>query len=816
MGLTGIGGVFGDHLGDIKWAFAAKSQASDPMQAECSALAMAIYFNQVQQIEYLWIQTDSLNLCNIISNRLPGPWNWKASKWQTILLMWDVICKLPQSSQPLSFLLKLSKQTANEIACRSYILQNTSATVARVVLNSMDIRKLLKASADAKNLKFGKIIHAHLIISNQISRDRVIERNSLVNLYSKCGDISSARLLFDKMRKKNVVTWGTIMAGYLQRGCASEVIELCRNMVKVNKLCPNKYILAMVLSSCSNCGLLDEGQQCHGYGLKSGLVFYQYVKNALVYMYSMCSDAKGAMQVLNSAPKSDICTYNSVLNGLLVQGDLAEAWYVLREMMVECKCDEWDSITCVNVLGVCGRLKDLILGRQVHSRVMKTGVGCDLFVGSATVDMYGKCGEISCMRKVFDRLQTKNEVTWTAILTAYLHNECFEEALKLFLEMDLDSVVPNEYTFSTLLNSCAGMTAVGYGNSLHARIEKIGMKDHTIVGNALIHMCSRCGLIEDANTVFKNMLHRDVISWNLMITGYSYHGLGEEALNVFQQMLVAKQQPSYVTFVGVLSACGVLGRVAEGFYYLNDMMREFGIEPGLEHYTCIVGLLARAGRLDEAENFMRSKPIPWDVVAWRTLLNACHVHKNYGLGKRIADIVLHMNPNDVGTCILMSNMHAKANRWDKVVDVRMLMREKHIKKEPGLSWTEIRNDTHVFVSDDNEHLESVLIHQKVKQLLAEIRATGYVPDIVSELHDVEEEQKEDHLSYHSEKLAIAYALMKMPPGAPIRVIKNLRMCDDCHSAAKFISKLTNRRIIVRDVNRFHSFRDGSCSCADYW
>lgn len=680
----------------------------------------------------------------------------------------------------------------------------------------MDIRKLLKATSDAKNLRFGKTIHAHLVVSNHISRDRVFERNSLINMYAKCGDMSSARVMFDKMREKNVVSWGSIMAGYLQHGYASEVMKLCRIMVNEEKICLNKYILATVLSSCSNRRLLDEGRQCHGYGLKSGLIFHQYVKNALVYMYSMCSDIKGAISVLNSPPISDICTYNSVLNGLLVQGDFTGAWYVLSRMVVECQYEEWDSITCVNVFGVCGHVKDLILGRQVHSRALKTGVDGDLFVGSATVDMYGKSGEISYMRKVFDGLQTKNVVTWTAILTAYLHNELFEEALKLFPRMDLENVVPNEYTFAVLLNSCAGISALGYGNSLHARIEKIGMKDDTVVANALIHMCFRCGLIEEASIVFRNMLHHDVISWNLMISGYSYHGLGEKALNMFQEMLVAKQQPSYVTFVGVLSACGFTGRVDEGFYYLNHMMREFGIEPGLEHYTCMVGLLGRAGKLDEAENFMRSNPIKWDVVAWRTLLNACQVHQNYVLGKRVADILLHLNPNDVGTCILMSNMHAKAKRWDKVAALRKLMRESNIKKEPGLSWTEIRNDTHVFSSDDSEHVESVQIRRKVKQILAEIRTLGYVPDIVSELHDVEEEQKEDHLSYHSEKLAIAYALMKTPPSAPIRVIKNLRMCDDCHSAAKFISKLTNRTIIVRDVNRFHSFKDGCCSCADYW
>ncbi|KAL2523130.1 Pentatricopeptide repeat-containing protein [Forsythia ovata] len=684
------------------------------------------------------------------------------------------------------------------------------------ILNLNEVRKFLKLAADSKNLTLGKTIHAHLIISNQVSRDHVIERNSLINLYSKCGEISIARQLFDRMRKRNVVSWGSLMAGYLHHGLASEVIGLCRNMVKEDKLCLNKYILATVVSCCSHCVLLDEGKQCHAYALKSGLLFHQYVTNALVSMYSVFSDVKGAMQVLQWAPRSDLCTYNSVLSVLLDHGYLREAFDVWRRLAEEYECLEWDSITYVNIFGLCAHLGDLTLGQQTHSTMLKTGVDSDLFVGSAVIDMYGKCGEISSVREVFEGLQTKNVVTWTAILAAYLQNECFEEVLKLFLELELEDIVLNEYTFAVLLNSCTGLSALGYGNSLHSRIVKMGMQNYTIVSNALIHMYSRCGLIEDASIVFRNMTCRDVISWNSMITGYSHHGLGREALTMFQEMLAAKEQPNYVTFVGALSACGFLGRVDEGFYYLNHVMREIGIEPGLEHYTCIVGLLGRAGRLEDAENFMQSIPIKWDIVAWRTLLNACYVHQNYRLGKRVAETVLHLNPEDVGTCILLSNMHARAKRWDGVVATRKLMRKRNIKKEPGLSWTEIRNDTHVFLSDDNEHPETVLIREKVKELLAEIKPLGYVPAMAFELHDVEEEQKEDYLSYHSEKLAIAYALMKTPPEAPIRIIKNLRMCDDCHSAIKFISKVTNRVIIVRDVNRFHSFRDGCCSCADYW
>ncbi|XP_073016255.1 pentatricopeptide repeat-containing protein At5g39680 [Primulina eburnea] len=684
------------------------------------------------------------------------------------------------------------------------------------MLNLKDIRKFLKASSNVKNFKLGKSIHAQLIISNRLSRDHVMEKNSLINLYSKFGETVTARQLFDKMLKKNIVSWGSLMAGYLHHGSEAEVLMLCRNMVKEDKLGPNKFILATVISCCSKRGFLDEGRQCHGYALKSGLMIHSYVKNVLVLLYSTWSAVKEAMQVLDSAPRSDICTYNSLLSGLLDQGYMKEASDVLGMMMGECEIKEWDMITFVNVFGFCTLFKDLYLGRQIHNIVSKIGVDCDLFIGSATIDMYGKCGEIYSMRKVFDNLQNKNVVTWTSLLSAYMQNERFEEALKQLAHMDLEDVVPNEYTFAVLLNSCAGLSAVGCGKLLHARVEKIGMNYYTNVGNAVIYMYSRCGLIEDAQIAFRHILFPDVISWNSMISGCSNHGLGEEALTVFQQMLAAKRRPNYVTFVGVLSACASLGRVDEGFYYMDHMMPEIGIEPGLEHYTCIVGLLCRSGRLDEADNFMRSKPIRWDVVAWRTLLNACYVHRNYGLGKRVAEIVLHMNPNDVGTYILMSNLHAKAKRWDKVVVVRKVTRQRKIKKEPGLSWIEIRNDTHIFVSDDNKHVESVQIRENVNKLLDEIKSLGYLPDTASELHDVEDEQKEDYLSYHSEKLAISYGLMKTPPGTPIRVIKNLRMCDDCHSAAKYISKATKRMIIVRDVQRFHHFRDGSCSCADYW
>lgn len=675
--------------------------------------------------------------------------------------------------------------------------------------------RLLKLAADSKNLNVGKQIHAHLVVTNKVSsHNNVAQTTSVINLYGKCGRVSVARHLFDSMLKRNVVSWGALMAGYLREGLALEVLGLFKSMVSVDNMRPNEFVLTTVVSSCSSSGRVEEGKQCHGYVLKSGLEFHQHVKNALVHMYSKCSDVKGAMRVFSTVPGYDVFSYNSVLDGLVEHGHLKEAMEVLSLMVGEGVA--WDSVTFVNIFGLSSCLRNLRLGLQVHCRMLKTNIEYDAYVYSAIMDMYGKCGKLAYAVRFFKCLQTHSVVSWTTIMAAKFQNGYFEEALNLFVKMRLEDINPNEYTFAVLLNSSASLSVLRHGALIHACAEKLGFKDHVIVGNALINMYAKSGNIEAAHEAFSDMIHRDIVTWNVMISGYSHHGLGKEALTVFQDMLTAGDHPNYITFVAVLSACAHLGLVQQGFYYVNQLMKQYCVEPGVEHFTCIVGLLSRAGLLDEAESYMRSVSIKWDSIAWRTLLNACFLHRNYGLGRRVAEIVMQMDHNDAGTYLLLSNMYAKARRWDGVVKIRKLMRERNIKKEPGVSWVEIKDTAHVFVSEDKSHPESRQIYEKVAELLAKIKLLGYAPDITAVLHDVEDEQKEDYLSYHSEKLAIAYSLMKTPSEAPIRVIKNLRMCDDCHTAVKLISKLTNRVIIVRDANRFHHFKDGYCSCADYW
>ncbi|XP_020574733.1 pentatricopeptide repeat-containing protein At5g39680 [Phalaenopsis equestris] len=682
----------------------------------------------------------------------------------------------------------------------------------RRLASSQTNLSLLKIISKTKDLRLGKSIHAKLIISNLCD---IIESNYLIDLYAKCRHLSSARQVFDMMPEKNVVSFSSLMAGYFHDGRPSEVLSLFKTMAfGLLWPRPNEFILATVLSSCSDMQAFEMGLQCHAYVLKSGLLFHSYVRNVLLQMYSTCSGLEDAQKVFQSVPGADIVSLNSMINSFLEHGRMEEAMDVLIRMVSE--ISQWDHITYVAVLGLCADFKNLVFGLQAHCQILRRGFEKNLFVGSAIVDMYGKSGDFFAARSAFNELSSRNVISWTAMMAACTQNSFFEESLKLFLKMQMEGTQPNELTYAVALNACAGLAALSNGSSLNAHAEKSGYKAHLTVRNALINMYSKSGSIEDAQEIFKDLTLKNTITWNSMINGYSHNGFGRKALETFHEMLAEEVAPTYITFIGVLSACGHLGLVDEGFYYINHFMRNLGIIPGVEHHTCIVGLLCRAGRLDEADRYMRTTNSEWDLISWRTLLSACQLHKKFGLGRKVADFIFQLYPNDVGTYILMSNMYAKGNRWDLVVQIRKLMREKCIKKEPGVSWIQFRNELHVFASEDNQHPLIDKIHRKLNELFDEIKAMGYVANTASFLHDVEEEYKECYLKFHSEKLAVVFGLISTSLGAPIYVIKNLRMCEDCHVVIKLFSKATNRKMVVRDVNRFHCFEDGLCSCDDYW
>lgn len=506
-----------------------------------------------------------------------------------------------------------------------------------------------------------------------------------------------------------------------------------------------------------------------------------------------------------------------------------------------------DQFTCVSVISACANLADLKQNMQFHAYTIRAGFESYVSVGNALVTMYARCGSIEDAKHVFDKMAVQDVISWTTIITgyaksghidlarhlfdsmsernvvswnsmiaAYVQHGSGEEALKLFGQMHQGNTNPDWITFACAVGASANLAALKQGKQIQSCIIKAGFESYVFVGNALITMYAKCGNIKDAWTLFDTMPEHDSVSWNSIITGYAEHGYGKVVLKLFKQMLQTGSNPDHITFISVLSACSHTGLVNEGRQYFNSMSQDYNLEPGIEHYACMIDLLGRAGLLNEAEDYINSMPYEPNVGIWGALLNACRIHGNLELAIRAAGHLFELEIYDSGLYVLLSNIYATAGRWEDVAKIRKMMKDRRIKKNPGCSWMEVRNIVHSFTVNDSSHPQIKEIHSTLEALSRQMKDAGYMPNTNFVLHDLENEDKENSLIHHSEKLAIAFGLINTPIGTPIQIFKNLRVCGDCHTAIKFTSKAFERQIMVRDANRFHHFKDGICSCGDYW
>eukprot|EP01018_Ginkgo_biloba_P011645 Gb_37070 [translate_table: standard] len=669
---------------------------------------------------------------------------------------------------------------------------------------------LLHGCAKMKELREGKRVHLHMIKTG-FTPDFYIE-NHLLNMYAKCGCLVDARKVFDNMPERNVVSWTAMITGYDQYGQSQQSLILFRQMHRVSAY-PNQFTFGSVFSACASLTAIKQGKQVHAYTIRTGFESHVFVGNALVTMYAKCSGIDDARRMFDKMPERNLISCNAIIAGYEQRGHGKEALKLFCQMLRVGK--RADRCTLASVLGSCTNPDALEQGKQVHALVIKTEYDSEVIVGSALADMYAKCGNTGDALQVFDKMPVRDIVSWTGMIAMYAQ-QGHVEALQVFIQLQWAGMKPDQFTFSTVLKACASLATLEQGKLIHAHTIRTGLDLDVVVGNALVHMYAKCGNIEDALRIFDKMTKRDTISWNAMIKGNAQHGRGKEALQLFEQMCQEDIKPDQFTFVGVLSACSHVGLVDEGRLYFESMSQDYGVIPQADHYACMVDLLARAGRLHEAEDLINKMPIEPDAVVWGTLLGACRIHGNMELGKRAAECLLELEPQNPAAYVLLSNICSAAGSWDEAAKVRKMMNERGVKKEPGLSWIEINNKVHTFVARDRLHPQTQQIYEKLEELTVSLKETGYVPDTNFVLHDVEEEQKENHLNHHSEKLAIAFGLISTIPANPIRIMKNLRVCGDCHSAIKFISKIVEREIVVRDANRFHHFKDGLCTCGDYW
>jgi pentatricopeptide repeat protein len=443
----------------------------------------------------------------------------------------------------------------------------------------------------------------------------------------------------------------------------------------------------------------------------------------------------------------------------------------------------------------------------------------DIIAGNSIVDMYAKLSKIEAAQRMFDIMPVRDAVSWNTLITGYTQNGLANEAIERYGHMQKDEGLRAvQGTIVSVLPAYSHLGALQQGMRMHALSVKTGLSLDVYVGTCLIDLYAKCGKLADAMLFFQNMPRRSTGPWNAIMAGLGVHGHGAKALGLFSQMQQEGIKPDHVTFVSLLAACSHAGLVDQGRSFFDMMQITYGITPIAKHYACMVDMLGRAGQLDEAFNFIQSMSIKPDSAVWGALLGACRIHGNVEMGKLASQNLFELDPENVGYYVLMSNMYAKVGKWDGVDEVRSLVRRQNLQKTPGWSSIEVKRLVNVFYSGNQTepHPQHEEIQAELRNLLAKMKTIGYVPDCSFVLQDVEEDEKEHILNNHSERLAIAFGIINTPSRTPLHIYKNLRVCGDCHNATKYISKITEREIIVRDSNRFHHFKDGHCSCGDFW
>lgn len=577
-------------------------------------------------------------------------------------------------------------------------------------------------------------------------------------------------------------------------------------------LSPADY--APLLKSCISQRAIGPGKQIHAQICSSGLSSNLSLATKLVDLYCNCKNLVYAHHVFDKMSKSNLFVFNVMIRGYAWDGPYEVAISLYYQLIDHGLLP--DNFTFPFVLKACSALSAIKEGRGIHEHAIRTGWENDVFVGAALIDMYAKCGCVESARGVFDKIIRRDVVVWNSMLAAYAQNGHPEDALTLCSQMVSASERPTVATLVTIISASADSAALPQGREIHGYSWRQGFASQDKVKTALVDMYAKCGSVRVARWVFERLQEKRVVSWNAMITGYAMHGYFIDAIDLFEELVSQSYIPDHITFVGVLSACRHGRLLDEGWRYFNQMIEEYHINPTVQHYTCMVDLLGHTGRLKEAHNLIMQMKVMPDSVVWGSLLNACKIHGNVELGEIALEKLVELEPNDSGNYVILSNIYAQAGQWDGVARVRRLMIDRGIKKSIACSWIEFKNEVHAFLSGDTSHPMCDAIYAELERVTKLVTEAGYVPTIGTVFHDIEDDEKTSMVCSHSERLAIAFGLVSTQPGTRLLVTKNLRACEDCHVFIKFVSKVTQREITIRDVNRYHHFKDGVCSCGDQW
>lgn len=568
------------------------------------------------------------------------------------------------------------------------------------------------------------------------------------------------------------------------------------------------------LKSCRN---IEEFKQSHAQILKWGFFWNPFCAGNLVATCGLSNwgSMEYACSIFREIDDPGTFIFNTMIRGYVKDLNFVDALQVYDEMLE--RGVQPDDFTYPVLLKACALLERLDKGIQIHGQIIKFGFGNDLLVQNSLINMYGKCREIELAYAVFEQIEAKSAASWSSIISVHASLGLFNECLMLAREMSRDGCCrPGESVMVNVLSSCAHLGDLRLGKCSHGFLLRNINELNVAVLTSLVDMYVKCGCLEKGLYLFRKMPERNRLSYSVMISGLAIHGRGEDALKIFSEMIEEGLEPDDVVYVSLLSSCSHANLIDEGFRLFHRMKTEHKIEPTMQHYGCMVDLMGRAGMISEALEFIENMPIKPNDVIWRSLLNACKLHSNLEMGETAAKHLFHLNSQNPSDYLVLSNMYAIAHRWDDVAKTRTEMARRGLSQTPGTSLVEVRRKVFKFVSQDMSKPQCKDIYAMIRQMEWQLRFEGYTPDTSQVWMDVDEAEKIERLKGHSQKLAIAFALMNTSKGETIRIARNLRMCSDCHNYTKLISSIYGIEIVVKDRNRFHHFKGGSCSCRDYW
>lgn len=621
-------------------------------------------------------------------------------------------------------------------------------------------------------MELARQVHASVAKSAEVCSD-VFVLNSLMDMYFKCGKSEDGISVFGAMEKKDSISWNIMMAGLVNAG------EL-RMARKVFDEMPQRDVVSW---------------------------------NTLVSAHAKAGEMEIARELFDQMPERSLVSWNALISGYSQNGKHDEALLVFSRMLEAGM--KPDCTTILSVLSACASVQspDVVLVEKIIC-LAKSMTSTQ--ISTALLSLYAKIGRIDDARRVFDGIHDKDLIAWNAMIAGYSQNQRPAQAIELFRSMQ--GVRPDGMTMVSLIDACSQTGVLSQGEQIHTFIQENKIQSDIFLTTALIDMYAKCGDLNCSRRLFLEMQEKHLTSWNAMINALAIHGKGNEALNLFSSMEKNGIMPNDITYIGLLNACSHAGLVDEGLKLFKSMQRQYNIVPRLEHYGCVIDLLGRAGRLKEAYKFIKIMPIKPDSVVWAALLAACRNQHDVELAEEAAGQLLQLDSRHDGNYVLLSNVYASQGKWEDVENVRAQMREHNVKKVPGCSTVEIDGVLHEFTAGDKLHPRSDEIYAAIDALMEKLKLKGYKPDTGALLRNLDEEEKEEALYGHSEKLAMCFALISSKKGKlfPIRIVKNLRICSDCHRVMELVSELEEREIIVRDRNRFHHFHGGSCSCMGYW